>query len=142
MKSAATFISLLFMLTAVGVYTAQEAAPPATSGGLFTKAQAERGKVLYNAKCGSCHGMELVADEPEAGDLTGMTYRSNWHGKTVADRFEITKTTMPPGSPMTLTDQEYLDIVVHILHFNGYPIGDKELTPDPKRLEQIVVGPQ
>ena len=141
MKSAATLISLLF-LAGVGAQSAQQATPPADSGGLFTKAQVERGKGLYDTKCASCHGIALVADEPEAGDLTGMAYRLNWHGKTIADRFEVTKTTMPPGSPLTLSDQEYLDIVVYILKFNGYPVGDKELTPDPKRLEQIVIGPQ
>jgi quinoprotein glucose dehydrogenase len=141
MKSAATFVSA-FVFAAIGVYSAQEAAPPAASPGLFSKAQVARGKALYDTKCASCHGIQLVADEPEAGDLTGMTYRLNWHGKTVGEKFEITKTTMPPGSPFMLTDQEYLDIILHILHFNGYPAGDKELTPDPKQLEQIVIGPQ
>ena len=141
MKTAAMFISL-FVLAGIGLFSAQQAAPAAVSNGLFTKAQAARGKALYETKCAACHGIQLVADEPEAGDLTGLTYRLNWHGKTVADRFEMTKTKMPPGSPLTLTDQEYLDVVLYILNFNGYPVGDKELTPDPGRLEQIVIGPQ
>jgi len=140
MKSVATFIALL-LYAGIGAQSAQHASPPPDASGLFTKDQAQRGKNLYDTKCASCHGIELVADEPEAGDLTGMAFRLNWHGKTVGDRYEVIRTTMPPGSPFMLTDQEYLDIVVHILNFNGYPVGEQELTPDRKRLEQIVIGP-
>lgn len=140
MKGAATLIALL-LFAGIGAQSAQQAALPPDARGLFTREQVRRGKNLYETKCASCHGIELVADEPEAGDLTGITYRLNWHGKTIADRLEVIRTTMPPGSPMMLTDQEYLAIVVHILHFNGYAVGDEELTPDRKRLEQIVIGP-
>jgi mono/diheme cytochrome c family protein len=140
MKSAAILIALL-LLAGITAQSAPQAVPPPDPSGLFTGQQVTRGKALYDTKCASCHGMELVADEPEAGDLTGITYRLNWHGKTVADRLEVIRTTMPPGSPMMLTEQEYLDIVVHILHFNGYAVGDRELTPDRNRLEQIVIGP-
>ena len=39
----------------------------------------------------------------------------------------------------TTPDQEYLDIIAFILHFNGYPAGENELRPDPAHLEQITL---
>jgi mono/diheme cytochrome c family protein len=140
MKRTATFV-VLFAIATGGVHSRQNRAS-STSGALFTQAQAQRGQALYESKCGSCHGMKLVADEPEAGDLTGLTYQTNWHGKTLAEKFEVIKTTMPPGSARLLTDQEYLDVVVYVLKFNGYPTGSKELLYDPKVLQTIRIRPQ
>ena len=141
MRTTATLVTV-FLVAAAGAYSAQNATEPPSPGGLFTKEQVLRGQALYETKCASCHGIHLVADEPEAGDLTGLTYQTNWHGKTVAEKFEVIKTTMPPGSARLLTDQEYLDIVLYILKVNGYPTGARELLYDPKALQKIVIGPQ
>lgn len=140
MNTTAACITV-FLIAALGTYRAQDAPPPGPPDGLFTRDQAQRGQALYESKCASCHGIHLVADDPEAGDLTGLTYQTNWHGKTLAERFEVIKTTMPPGSARLLTDQEYLDVVLYILKFNGYAPGATELLYDPKALQQIVIGP-
>jgi S-disulfanyl-L-cysteine oxidoreductase SoxD len=117
------------------------AQPDPILSGIFTKPQAERGKSLYEASCASCHGVRLVADDPTNGDLTGLAFRLSWQNQTLDDKFESCKVGMPPGRGGFLTDQEYLDVVTYILSFNGYPAGDKELTPDRERLKQITIVP-
>jgi mono/diheme cytochrome c family protein len=121
---------------------AQQAGGPLSPNGAFTAEQAKNGERQYQAKCASCHGADLHSTEPEAPDLTEEPYKYGWQGKTVADRFETIRSTMPPGQPKGLDDQTYLDIVTYILQFNGVPAGPRKLTPDLQILRQITItGP-
>jgi mono/diheme cytochrome c family protein len=108
--------------------------------GVFTAEQAERGKQLYPSRCAQCHGDELVSDS-DAPSLTAQAFRYSWHQKTIAERFERIRTTMPPGGAGSLSDQEYLDVVAYILQFNKYPAGAQELAPEKSLLEKIVIEP-
>jgi alcohol dehydrogenase (cytochrome c) len=108
--------------------------------GVFTEEQASRGQELYAANCGACHGSALTSDDPDVPTLTAPAFRWSWQTRTLAERFDKIRTTMPPGAAGSLTDQEYLDIIAHILHFNGYPAGTTELVPDPDRLAAIVLS--
>jgi hypothetical protein len=63
-------------------------------------------------------------------------------GQTVATLFVYVRTKMPPDNPGTLTDQESIDAVAHMLAVSGIPAGNKELPPDPKALADIVVEAQ
>jgi hypothetical protein len=65
---------------------------------------------------------------------------SGWVGKTVAEKFEVTRDTMPPKEERSLDDQVYLDIVTYILRFNKIPAGNQALTPDLRILKQIVIS--
>ena len=49
---------------------------------------------------------------------------------------------MPYGAAGKLSGNEYLDIVVYILRFNGYPVGQQELKLDADVLKQIVIEPR
>ncbi len=117
-----------------------EASAPPTSvlDGIFTEAQAERGRAAYDAHCGECHGEELRGDEMAPG-LTGVAFRFRWRGLKVADIYESIESTMPPEEPATLGDQPYIDIVAFLLSANGYPTGDRELAADSKLLEGVAV---
>jgi mono/diheme cytochrome c family protein len=97
--------------------------------GIFTAAQAERGKTAYGQNCATCHGANLVSVVEEAPSLTGFTFGTKFVGKTVGERYEKIRTTMPVGGEGSLPDQTYLDIIAFILSFNGYPAGSTELTP-------------
>jgi len=110
-----------------------------SSNGAFTAEQAKNGERQYQSRCASCHGADLHSTEPEAPDLTEGAYKFGWQGKTVADRFETIRSTMPPGRAKSLDDQTYLDIVAYILQFNGVPPGSRKLVPDMQVLQQIVV---
>ena len=117
---------------------AAPAAPTSVLDGIFTEAQAERGRAAYGAHCAECHGEELRGDEMAPG-LTGVAFRFRWRGLKVADIYDSVQSTMPPEEPGTLGDQRYIDIVAFLLSANGYPAGDRELAADSKLLEGVAV---
>lgn len=127
--------------TTVGAEEAASMANTSIWDGVFSDAQAERGRVLYDAQCASCHGRQLVSNAG-APNLTEPGFRFGWHGRTIAQRLDQIRSTMPQGFPESMTDQEYLDVIAYILQFNGYPVGSQELDADRREiLERIVIEP-
>ncbi|MYA07773.1 MAG: cytochrome c [Holophagales bacterium] len=117
----------------------EPAAPPASVlDGIFTEAQAKRGRAAYDAQCAECHGEGLGGGEMAPG-LTGVAFRFRWRGLKVADIYTSVQSTMPPEEPGTLGDQAYIDIVAFLLSANGYPAGDWELLANSSLLEGIAV---
>jgi mono/diheme cytochrome c family protein len=103
---------------------------PSVWSGVFTAAQAKRGSDAYQASCSACHGADLHATDAEAVDLTGAAFRAKWNGKTLQDRFETIRDTMPLGNANTLGDTTYMEIVAFILQSNDVPPGKDELVPE------------
>jgi len=104
--------------------------------GAYTTEQAKRGEPIYAKECGSCHG-EALDGVGQAPALAGDDFKANWNGQTVGDLFEKIQTTMPAGSPGTLSRQQSAAIVAFILKSNGYPSGAKELPTDGESLTKI-----
>ncbi|MCW5714677.1 MAG: c-type cytochrome [Bauldia sp.] len=116
---------------ALGMIAGHAAAQQGTAWtGVFTAIQAERGSTAYGQSCAGCHGVDLVATDPEAPGLAGFSFNIQWVGHTLAERFDRISTTMPIGAAGSLSEQVYLDIIAYILSFNGYPVGDTEMTPE------------
>ena len=128
MKYGAAALSIMVLVGAV-VADAQDAAPSIWRG-VFTAAQAQRGNEAYQASCSACHGSDLRATNGEAVDLTGPPFRTSWNGKTLQERFEKIRDTMPLGSENTLSEKTYMDILAFILQFNGFPSGNQDLVPE------------
>ena len=132
----------LLLLAGVPLVNGQEASKGLILSGVFTDAQAKRGEAAYQSNCASCHGRNLQATNPDAPNLAAPSFGLSWHRKTVADLFELMRTSMPLGAGGSLSDPEYLDILAYILKFNGYPAGDRELGPEVQTLKQIVIEPK
>jgi mono/diheme cytochrome c family protein len=96
----------------------------------------KRGDDAYQASCSGCHGSNLRATDPEAVDLTGPGFQAKWNGKTLGERFETIRDTMPLGNGNSLGDKTYMDILAFILQFNEFPPGNQELVPETAK--QIV----
>ena len=128
----------LAMLCGTSLLHAQDT--KSTSTGVFTEEQAKRGEAAYQRVCASCHGTDLHSTEAEAPDLTEGSFKFGWQGKTIAERFEIIRKTMPPRKEGSFDDQTYLDIVTYILRFNNVPSGNQALQPDISMLKQIVIS--
>ena len=94
--------------------------------GLYTEAQAVRGKDAYLRACASCH-MEDLGGHEYAGALAGYPFQMKWEDASVAEVFGRIRT-MPIGAAGSLTPPEYLDILAYLLQANGYPAGNDELT--------------
>lgn len=93
--------------------------------GVFTAAQAERGKAVFNTTCLRCHGEDLSGNTAPA--LKGDRFQSSWGGDVVESLFTKVRDTMPPNFGTILDDQVKLDIVTYILQTNGFPAGASEL---------------
>jgi cytochrome c5 len=92
--------------------------------GIYTAAQATRGKPLYEMHCGSCHGADLSGGIGQS--LKGEFIRY-WEGYSLNSLFSRTKYTMPSGAPASLRDEEYLDIIAYILQVSSFPAGTRDI---------------
>jgi mono/diheme cytochrome c family protein len=117
--------SLLFLLAATAsLATAQTSSPHRTVwDGVYTDAQATRGTVAFVQSCAGCH---VLASEGKA-PLTGDAFWKSFAQKTVGDMLEYVSANMPNGSPGSLSEPTYRDIVAVILKSNGFPAGTTEL---------------
>ena len=106
--------------------------------GVFTAAQASRGRRVYTQNCEACHGPELKGGEL-APSLAGSDFIVFWTELTVGSLFERIKVSMPEDAPGRLTDAEYTDVVAHLLDANDYPAGDQELPADKTALDMIMI---
>jgi mono/diheme cytochrome c family protein len=104
--------------------------------GVYTQAQADRGKDLYSTQCASCHGPELTGGEM-APALTGGEFVSNWDGLTIGDLFERIRISMPQNSPGSLSGQQNSDILSFVLSQNKFPAGMTELPKEGMILKGI-----
>ena len=102
---------------------------------VYTSAQAERGKQVYEANCVTCHLADLDGSaNPTAGargaPLVGTRFVQDFGESKVSALFNKMKRDMPSGRPGSLSDQEYLDVATYVLQKNSFPAGSAELTPD------------
>ena len=130
----------LMLLCTTALAQGQEPAAKSTEKGVFSNEQAKRGETAYNANCVTCHGEELRSTDREVPHLSDKSFKFSWIGKTIGEKFEFVRETMPPKAERSLSDQVYLDIVTYILKFNKVPAGDQELKPDLEILKQITIA--
>jgi mono/diheme cytochrome c family protein len=105
--------------------------------GVYSEAQAARGKVVYEAQCAFCHQSDLRG-QGFAPALIEDAFTSRWQDGNLGDLFTIVKVTMPQDNPASLTDDENAAIVAYLLQANRYPAGQHELGPVPAVLKEIV----
>jgi S-disulfanyl-L-cysteine oxidoreductase SoxD len=106
--------------------------------GVFTADQAAKGKVLYDAKCATCHGADLTGQEM-APALSGGLFLGNWSGQAAGDLFTRIHTTMPANDPGSLNNAETAQILSYILSFNKFPAGAAPLPTDDPALAAITI---
>jgi mono/diheme cytochrome c family protein len=104
---------------------------------VYTDAQAERGKKVYDANCVTCHLPDLDGSaNPDANPvargapLVGTRFVQDFGESKVSALFNKMKRDMPSGRPGALTDQEYLDAAAFVLQRNRFPAGKTELTEE------------
>ena len=123
---------------ALGAVAWQGGVPEARAGqdgrrtvwdGVYTTDQAARGRQVYRESCGACHLADMTGSD-EARPLAGERFMQDWREDTVHTLYTRIRNLMPFDDPATLSDDAYLDSVAYILEFNGFPPGDRELTPD------------
>ena len=93
-------------------------APTSMNDGIFSKDQAKSGKRLYKKHCQSCH--------------EGSYFRPvllAWRGESLSSLFGLITSAMPENDPGALEQDQYTDILAHILNISGYARGQNQLNP-------------
>jgi mono/diheme cytochrome c family protein len=132
LASSAVFCAAIAVLSA----QAQDAPKRKTvRDPVYSSAQADRGKKVYDNNCVTCHlpGLDGSANATagaRGAPLVGTRFVQDFGESKVSALFNKMKRDMPSGKPGTLTDQEYLDAASFVLQRNNFPAGPAELTVD------------
>jgi quinoprotein glucose dehydrogenase len=131
-------IALLPLATVFVLRATVHAQPPTKSiwDGVYSEAQATRGKGLYSQECASCHGGELTGGEM-APPLAGGEFMAGWDGLTIGDLFERVRISMPQNSPGSLSGQQNADILAFMFSANKFPAGAADMPKEAGILKQI-----
>jgi quinoprotein glucose dehydrogenase len=104
--------------------------------GVYTSAQLERGKAVYDDQCAECHAVDLTGVD-FTPPLAGPVFQGNWDTLPIGTLFERSRVTMPLNRENSLSRQQYADTVAYILSKNGFPPGQMELSTALEELNQI-----
>jgi uncharacterized protein len=104
--------------------------------GVFTQAQADRGREQYRNSCASCHKADLLG-ESAAPPLAGPEFSQRWVGSNVDDLLTTIRRSMPQDAPDSLGTPAYVDLVSYLLSVNGSPAGANDMPLESAGLKQI-----
>lgn len=119
------FVAAAFAMATLCGVAAQDN-PRTVADGVYTEAQATRGAAVYEAACSGCHRADLGGGTGPA--LKQQRFAQTYAGKDLRTLFTKIATTMPRNMPASLADEEYLDVVAHVLKENGFRAGAEDLT--------------
>jgi alcohol dehydrogenase (cytochrome c) len=91
----------------------------------MSPAQSERGRLVYENECASCHLSDFQGSF-EAPVLAGPNFTSVW-GKRSFESLVGEIRTMPPMLPGSLTEDDYDAVLVYLLNANGVPANGRLL---------------
>lgn len=131
-------VALLFLAGDVtGAWVSRQAASDVT---VFTSEQAAEGDKQYQAHCASCHAPDLGGRD-DAPALKGDAFMATWGAQTTKDLLDFVSSTMPPDGA-SLTADEYLAVVAHMLQQNGGRPGTTPLTDTTAVRVDLVTTPR
>lgn len=106
--------------------------------GVFTEAQATRGREAYVKSCTNCHNLDL-AGSVRGPSLKGDRFMATWQNGSVANLFRKIRDFMPATYPDSVAEDVKIDIIAYLLKENSFPAGRAELKLDEKDLEEIQI---
>ena len=119
------------MLVLPGAAAAQQPSADsirATLAGVYTTAQAARGRSIYQLSCASCHS---------AASHAGPVFAAKWEGRLLWELYRYVSEQMPKSEPGSLTPKEYASLVAYLLKMNDIPPGGDEIPADSTALKRI-----
>jgi cytochrome c5 len=132
---AATWIASLV------VGAAQDAREREVWDGVYTAAQAARGRERFATTCSRCHNNELTGSE-RGPALKGDDFLARWKDESLGALFTLIRDTMPRDGAGVLADDIKIDVLAFLLEANRFPAGTTALTLDPRALEAIAITSQ
>ena len=135
-------LAVAMWVAAFAVSSAQQVAPGETKvwDGVYTAAQAARGKPRFEAACSRCHNIELAGSE-RGPALKGNVFWSKWENENLGSLYTLIRDTMPrDGGAAVVSDVVKTDILAYILSVSGMPAGNDELKVDMRALEGVKIA--
>ena len=141
MRGLPWFVAAILVAVAwpAGFGSEKQPASRSVRDGVYTEAQAARGKAVYLEQCVECHKQDLRGDGQMTPSLVGIGFTFRWKDKTLYDYFVGLRDTMPQSAPGSLGEATYADLVAYMLSEIGYPPGSKELSSDAIGLKDLVI---
>jgi mono/diheme cytochrome c family protein len=138
-KTVSIFGVAVAMWAAAVAVSAQQPGEKKVWDGVFTSAQAARGKAPFERACGRCHNNELAGSE-RGPSLKGSVFWSKWENEPLGGLFTKIRDTMPQDGPSLVEDAQKADILAYIMSVNGLPAGSDELKADARELDLIKIA--
>ena len=117
-------------------YSSVQAQAKSVLDGIYTAAQAERGKAVYAMNCAGCHG-----EKQEGGNagptLSGPDFTNGYKDGSAGALLTKISQDMPSSAPGSLEPQQYADVFAFILSVNKYPAGQNEAPKEPGDLKNV-----
>jgi len=116
--------ALALLLAACG---AESTVPADSVASVTFNSQAEIGAEKFASNCAACHGANL--EGTTLGPiLSGNSFVQRWGTQTPALLLNNIQANMPPGGNDGISDEDYINIVAHILSSNGVDAVTETLT--------------
>jgi mono/diheme cytochrome c family protein len=96
--------------------------------GVYSDAQAARGRETYSYNCQSCH---------TPSSHTSPAFVTAWSGRPLLELYGFIRENMPQNDPGILSAKEYAQVLAYLLQMNGMPAGPEELPSDAVMLRAI-----
>jgi quinoprotein glucose dehydrogenase len=109
--------------------------------GVYTKAQAERGKATFRQYCTTCHAFDSTAAGLDGPPLGGEAFFTNWTDQNVYTLVTQIMLSMPPDGSVALEPADTADVIAYILETNKLPAGETELKADASARNIRIVPP-
>ena len=106
----------LSLLAACGADNSTNEAAVETSASFAI--QADAGAAAYATNCAACHGANLEGSAL-GPILSGQSFVGQWGGQSPADFYNFLKANMPPGGNENISDDDYFNVVAHVMRSNG-----------------------
>jgi len=139
-KTSAVILGFSVALAAAGYSAVGAQAPATVMDGIYTAAQAERGKAVFAMNCAGCHG-----DKAEGGTagptLSGPDFTNGYKDGTAGALLNKISQDMPSSAPGSLEPQQYADVFAFVLSINKYPAGQTEAPKDAADLKAVKMAP-
>jgi cytochrome c5 len=111
---------------------------PTIWSGVYTQAEADRGKQTSARLCSRCHGTDLKGKSTAPG-LTGAKFFDRWNDLRLVDVIAYIQGAMPREHEFFVSADATREIVGFMLQQSGIPPGTEPISRDVKVLNEILI---
>jgi mono/diheme cytochrome c family protein len=111
---------------------------PTIWSGVYSKAEAERGKQAYAPLCSRCHGTDMKGGLTAPG-LIGAKFFDRWHDLRLADVVAYIQAAMPREHEFYVPADSARAIVALMLRESGVPPGQEPMSTNVKIQQDILI---